>query len=75
MMVDRMQKSGLNIEKKDDFPEGDDPGPGGGPPGGAPKPPAPGGGGGGGGAAQSEAERQAQIAANRARMAAMQAKK
>jgi twitching motility protein PilT len=72
MMVDRMQKAGLNVEKKEDFPEaGDEPsGPGGNPA--VPKPPAPGGAGGG---AQNEAERQAQIAANRARMAAMQAKK
>jgi twitching motility protein PilT len=73
LMVDRMQKAGLNIEKKDDFPEaGEDPGTGGNPA--VPKPPAPGGAGGGAGG-QSDAERQAQIAANRARMAAMQAKK
>jgi hypothetical protein len=71
MMVDKMQKAGLNIEKKEDFPEaGEDPGAAGSPA--VPKPPAPGG---AGGAAQSEAERQAQIAANRARMAAMQQKK
>jgi hypothetical protein len=42
----------------------------------ASKPPAAGGAGGGGAAGgSSEAERQAQVAANRARMAAMQAKK
>jgi twitching motility protein PilT len=73
MMVDKMQKAGLNIEKKDDFPEAGDEGaggPGGGPPGGPPKPPGAGGAGG-----QSDAEKQAAIAANRARMAAMQAKK
>jgi twitching motility protein PilT len=68
MMVDKMQKAGLNIEKKEDFPEAGDEGAGGNPA--VPKPPAPGGAGG-----QSDAEKQAAIAANRARMAAMQAKK
>jgi twitching motility protein PilT len=65
-IVDKMQRAGLNVEKADDAlmaeaAEAGDAAPAGG---GAAKP----------GAASSEAERQAQIAANRARMAA-QAKK
>jgi twitching motility protein PilT len=73
-MVDKMQRAGFEVEKPDDAlpdadgtggaPPGTKPGDG---PGGAPKPagapPA-----GAAGAAQSEADRQAQIAANRARM-------
>jgi twitching motility protein PilT len=69
-MVDRMQRAGLMIGGKDEFPEADGSGNGvpaapGSPPG-APA---------AAGAAQSEQERQAQIAANRARMAAQNAKK
>ncbi len=62
-MVDRMQRNGINVSKKDDYPDADERGEGGGSPAGL-KPQ----GGGGGGAATSEAERQAQAAANRARM-------
>jgi twitching motility protein PilT len=69
-MVDRMQRAGLMIGGKDEFPEADGSGNGvpaapGSPPG-APA---------AAGAAQSEQERQAQIAANRARMQAMAGKK
>ena len=64
-MVDKMEKQGLFLKNKDDFPDaGEDEG-------GSPaanKPPAPGGG-------ESDAEKQAKIAANRARMAAMMGKK
>jgi len=69
-MVDRMQRNGLMVDRPGDLP--DDDGDGGG---------APGGGGGGGGSPPggapggSEAEKQAQVAANRARMAAMNAKR
>jgi hypothetical protein len=69
-MVDRMQRNGLMVDRPGDLP--DDESDGGG---------APGGGGGGGGSPPggapggSEAEKQAQVAANRARMAAMNAKR
>jgi twitching motility protein PilT len=70
-MVDRMHRAGLMIEKKSDYPEAGDAGPeaGGANPA-TPKPPTstPGNG-------TSEAERQAQITANRARMAAMAGKR
>jgi hypothetical protein len=67
-MVDKMQRNGFMTDKDEEFPEaGDESGDGA-----SPKPGAPAG---GGGAAQSEAERQAQIAANRARMQAAAAKK
>ncbi len=70
-MVDRMQRAGLMVDKKDDYPEAGDPPPEGG------GPPKPGGGGAPGapGGAQSEAEKQAQIAATRARMQAMAGKR
>lgn len=71
-MVDRMQRAGLMIDKKDDYPEAGDADPAaGGPNPAVPKPGVPGAPGG----AQSEAERQAQIAATRARMQAMAGKK
>jgi twitching motility protein PilT len=69
-MVDRMQRNGIMVNKSDEYPDADEHGEGGGSPAGL-KPQ----GGGGGGAATSEADRQAQVAANRARMAAMAAKK
>ncbi len=75
MMVDKMQRAGLNIQKKDDalMAEAEDAAAGAGGAAGAAKPPgAPPGAGANGG---SEAEKQALIAANRARMAAMQQKK
>jgi len=74
-MVDRMQRAGLMVNRPDDLPGDDEPPPGGGPP--AP----PGGGGGGGapapaaGGPQNEAERQAQIEANRQRMARLNQKR
>lgn len=65
-MVERLQRAGFNVELEDDMlVEEEDDGAGGS----GAKPKAP------NGAAQSEAERQAQIAANRARMQAAQAKK
>jgi twitching motility protein PilT len=84
-MVDRMQKNGFMVDVEDDalMAEADESGGGGGPGGAAGgsgaklKPNAPGGNGGAAGGPQqnSEAERQAQIAANRARMAAMNQKR
>jgi len=75
-MVDRMRRAGIDVAQGgDDFGASDEPDPNN-PGGGPPKPP--GGGGGGGGApsaAQSEAERQAQMAANRARMASLAGRK
>jgi twitching motility protein PilT len=69
MMVDRFHRNGIMVDKKeDDFPEPDEDT--GGPPA-TPKAPA----GGGGTAQQSEAEKQAAIAANRARMMAAMGKK
>jgi twitching motility protein PilT len=70
-MVDRMQRNGLMVDRPGDLPDDDGDG-GGGPPGGG------GGGGGsppGGAPGGSEAEKAAQVAANRARMAAMNAKR
>lgn len=61
-MVDRMQRAGFGVEVEEEYPDAGEAGEGG--VGAAPKP----GGGGGSGGAQSDAERQAQIAANRARM-------
>src|SRR5436305_11388448 len=70
-MVDRMQKNGFMVDVEDDGLLGDAEDAGGGD--GSPAKPKPNGGGGGGAAAPggpaAEAERQAQIAANRARMA------
>ena len=67
-MVDRFHRSGIMVEKKDDYPEADEEG-------GAnpatPKPPS----GGGTPGQQSEAERQADVAARRARMQALNGKK
>jgi twitching motility protein PilT len=64
LMVDRFHRAGIMVDRKDDAPEPEGPDDGGG---GGPTPPkAPNGGGGSG--QQSEAEKQAQIAANRARM-------
>jgi hypothetical protein len=68
-MVDKMQRNGFMTNKDEEFPEAGEDGAG---DGAAPKPGQPGG---AGGAPQSEAERQAQIAANRARMAAAAAKR
>jgi twitching motility protein PilT len=68
-MVDRMQRNGLMVNRPDDLPGDEDDGAG---DGAANKPPEPGG---APNQAQSEKERQAQIAANRARMAAMNAKR
>jgi twitching motility protein PilT len=71
LMVDRFHRAGIMVDKPDDglAPEDQSPDGSGG---GVPKPPgAPGGGNG----AQNEAEKQAQMAANRARMAAAAAKK
>jgi hypothetical protein len=66
-MVDRMQRNGLMVDRPGDLPEEDgDAGGAGGGGGGSPPGGAPGG---------SEAEKQAQVAANRARMAAMNAKR
>jgi twitching motility protein PilT len=69
-MADRMQRQGVAVHNKDDFiadeDEGDE-GAGGAPAKPAPKPPAGGG--------ESDAERQAKAAANRARMQAMMSKK
>jgi len=76
MMVDKMQRAGLNIQKKDDalMAEAEDVRNAGGKPApGAAPPPPPGANSNPG--QQSEAEKQAQVAANRARMAAMQQKK
>ena len=68
-MVDKMQKNGFMTDKDEEFPEaGDEDGAAA--PGAKPGQPAA-----AGGAGQTEAERQAQIAANRARMAAMAGKK
>jgi twitching motility protein PilT len=62
-MVDRLTRAGVGVEIENDYPEaGEEEGGAG--QGASPKPGAPG----GGGSAQSDAERQAQIAANRARM-------
>ena len=66
MMIDRFHRNGIMVEKKEEFPEADDAGAAA-----APKSPA----GGGGSAPQSEAEKQALIAANRARMQAAAGKK
>src|SRR5947209_9712582 len=67
-MVDRMHRNGIMIDRAEDYPDAEDEG-------GAnpatPKPPA----GGGTPGQQSEAERQAQIAANRARMQAAAGKR
>jgi len=78
LMVDRFHRNGVMVDKKEDW-EDDDPGTDGGPPG-APKPPGGGGSGGGGapggsGGPPTEAERQTQMAANRARMQAAAAAK
>jgi twitching motility protein PilT len=71
-MVDRMNRAGFHTGKEEDFPEGaEGEASAGAPPGGAPKPPGSTNGGGG----SSDAEKQAQVAANRARMQAMNAKK
>jgi twitching motility protein PilT len=68
MMVDRFHRNGIMVDKKDDdFPDVDDDAGNGAPP----KPPA----GGGGTGQQSEAEKQAAMAANRARMQAAMGKK
>jgi twitching motility protein PilT len=73
-MVDKMQRNGFMTEGGEEYPEAGEEGAGG-PDGGGnpatPKPGAPG----GGGAQMSEAERQAQMAANRARMQAAAGKK
>jgi twitching motility protein PilT len=72
-MVDKMQRSGIAVENKGDFALEDvDEDEGTSPQGAMPKPPAPPGAGGG---AQSDAEKQAAITANRARMQAMQQKR
>jgi twitching motility protein PilT len=78
-MVDRMQKNGFMVDVEDDGLLGDAEDAGG-DGGGSPAKPKPAGGGGNGGAAPpggagAEAERQAQIAANRARLAAIAGKK
>jgi twitching motility protein PilT len=74
-MVDKMERAGVFVERRDEFPEAGEEGPGGAgstaglpprPPGGA-APGAPSG--------ETDAERQAKIAANRARMAAVMGKK
>jgi twitching motility protein PilT len=66
-MVDRLRRAGIDVQNADDFPDADEQGAAGGP--GAPPPPKPlPGQGGGGGEKMSDAERAAQIAANRARM-------
>jgi len=77
MMVDRMQRAGLMAPAVDDAmmaeaadATDDEPGAAG-----TPAKPKPAGGGNGGAAAPSEAERQAQIAANRARLQGLAAKK
>ena len=70
LMVDRFHRAGIMVDKKEDFPEPEDEGEETGPPA-VPKPA----GGNGGSAAQSEAERQAAVAANRARMQAAMGKK
>ena len=67
-MVDRFHRSGIMVEKKDDYPETDEDG-NGNPA--TPKPPS----GGGAPGQQSEAERQAEIAARRARMQGLSGKK
>jgi twitching motility protein PilT len=70
-MVDRMNRAGFHTGKEEDFPEGaEGEASAGASPGGAPKPP-----GGTNGGGSSDAEKQAQVAANRARMQAMNAKK
>jgi twitching motility protein PilT len=69
-MVDRFHRAGIMVDKKEDLPEPDAEEEGGANPA-TPKAPA----GGGGSAQQSEAERQAGIAANRARMQAAMGKK
>src|SRR5688572_3359875 len=73
MMVDKMQRAGLNVQKKDDglMAEAEDAAAGGA----APPPPLPGQAAAPAGNGKSEAEKQAAIVANRARMAAMQQKK
>ena len=68
-MVDKMERAGVFLKNKDDFAAPDDEGDGGAP---AAKKPGPPGGAPGG---QSDAEKQAQAAANRARMQAMMGKK
>jgi twitching motility protein PilT len=73
-MVDRMNRAGFHTGKEEDFPEGaEGEASAGASPGGTPKPA--GGANGGGGSSASDAEKQAQVAANRARMQAMNAKK
>jgi len=68
MMIDRFHRAGIMVDKKEDYPDEDDEG------GATPATPkAPGGA--GGSAQQSEAERQAAMAANRARMQAAAGKK
>jgi twitching motility protein PilT len=68
-MIDKMTRAGFAVEKASDFPEaGDDET---GPTPATPKPGQPGTGGGAAPGASTEAERAAQIAANRARMATM----
>ena len=67
-MVDRMQRAGLMVNRPEDLPGGDEDAGGGAPPGGPPPPP-------GAGGAPSEAEKQAQIQANRERMARLNQKK
>jgi twitching motility protein PilT len=69
-MVDRMRRAGIDVEKANDFPEAEEGGPdtGGTPAGPAPAAPA-------APAAASDADRQSQIAKNRERMAALQAKR
>jgi len=69
-MVDRMHRHGIMVDRTEDYPDADDDNDNGSKPA-TPKPP----GGGSPNQAQSEAERQAQIAANRARMQAAAGKK
>ena len=70
LMVDRFHRAGIMVERKEDYPDAEDGDAGGNPA--IPKPPTTPG---GTPAQQSEAERQAQIAATRARMAALAGKK
>jgi len=70
MMVDRFHRNGIMVDKTEDLPEPDEDDGGAGTPA-TPKAPA----GGGGSAQQSEAERQADVAARRARMQAAAGKK
>jgi twitching motility protein PilT len=67
-MVDRFHRNGIMVDKEEDFPEAGDEDEG-------TKPATPKSGAPGGGGQVSDAERQAQLAANRARMQAMAAKK